>query len=54
MAEASQPAKIGGQWSSVFDWPVIGIHATLTPDGKILTFGTDQFGQQGAKLIYHV
>jgi hypothetical protein len=54
MAEASLPAKVGGQWSSIFDWPIIGIHATLTPDGKILTFGSDQLGQQGAKLVYDV
>ena len=37
-----------GQWSSVFDWPIIGIHCVLTPDNKILTYGTDQFGAQGA------
>ncbi len=43
-----------GQWSSVFDWPIIGIHCILTPDGKILTYGTDQLGQQGAQLIYDV
>jgi hypothetical protein len=43
-----------GQWSSVFDWPIIGIHCILTPDGKILTYGTDQLGQQGAQLVYDV
>ena len=35
-----------GQWSGVFDWPIIGIHCILTPDGKVLTYGTDQLGQQ--------
>ena len=55
-APADAPPQIekGGQWSDVFDWPIIGIQATLTPDGKILTYGTDQFGQQGAALIYDV
>src|SRR5262245_25610080 len=43
-----------GQWSGVFDWPIIGIHCILTPDGKVLTYGTDQLGQQGAQLIYDV
>lgn len=50
----SLPNDIGGEWSEVFDWPLIGIQATLTPDGKILTFGTDQNGVQGATLIYDV
>ncbi len=43
-----------GQWSGVFDWPIIGIHCILTPDNKILTYGTDQLGQQGAQLVYDV
>ena len=48
------PNEIGGQWSGVFDWPLIGIQSILTPDGKILTYGTDQFGRQGGALIYDV
>ena len=43
-----------GSWSSLFSWPIIGIHALLTPDGKILTYGTDQAGNQGAYKIYDV
>ncbi len=27
-----------GQWTSPIPWPVIGIHATLMPDGKVLTW----------------
>lgn len=41
-------------WSNVFNWPVIGVHAILTPDGKVLTYGTDQNGQQGALHIFDV
>ena len=51
---APADAATKGQWSDVFDWPIIGIQATLTPDGKILTYGTDQFGQQGGALVYDV
>ena len=44
MPESDLPNEIGGQWSDVFDWPIIGLQSILTPDGKILTYGTDQFG----------
>ena len=30
-----------GQWSQQADWPMIPIHAVLTPQGKILTWGVD-------------
>jgi Bacterial lectin/Galactose oxidase-like, Early set domain/RTX calcium-binding nonapeptide repeat (4 copies) len=54
MPQSDLPKEIGGQWSDVFDWPIIGIESILTPDGKILTYGTDQNGEQGAALIYDV
>ena len=43
-----------GSWSGVFSWPLIGIQSLLTPDGKILSYGTDQAGMQGAYKIYDV
>ncbi|PWQ99551.1 Ig-like domain-containing protein [Leucothrix arctica] len=30
-----------GQWTQQADWPMIAIHAVLTPQGKILTWGVD-------------
>jgi len=30
-----------GQWSQQVDWPMIPIHAVLTPQGKILTWGVE-------------
>ncbi len=44
----------GGEWGAVKDWPLIGVHAILTPDNKVLTFGTDENGVQGGHLIYDV
>jgi Bacterial lectin/Galactose oxidase-like, Early set domain len=44
----------GGEWGGVLDWPLIGLHAILTPDNKLLTYGTDQNGVQGGQLIYDV
>ncbi|MBY0227426.1 MAG: DUF1929 domain-containing protein [Hyphomicrobium sp.] len=45
---------MAGTWSDVFAWPIVGIHAILTPDGKVLTYGTDTSGQQGGTLYFDV
>jgi hypothetical protein len=29
----------GGSWTAPFDWPVVGVHLVLLPDGKVLTLG---------------
>ena len=41
-----------GNWSEVMPWPIVAIHSIVTPDAKILTFGTDQTGQQGSHMLY--
>jgi hypothetical protein len=33
--------SVEGRWSEVFDWPLIPIHVTLLPDGRVFSFGTD-------------
>lgn len=45
---------VQGTWSDVFEWPLVGIHAILTPDGKVLTYGTDLTGQQGGQMFMDV
>ena len=47
-------ASSRGMWSSVYNWPVVAVHATLLPDGRVLTFGSSATGQQGANAIYDV
>jgi hypothetical protein len=46
--------NVSGSWSGVFSWPLIGIQSLILPDGKVLTYGTDQGGHQGAYKIYDV
>ena len=43
-----------GKWSPVVDWPLIAIHSVLTPQGKVMNFGTDENGLQGAQFSYDV
>src|SRR5690606_13406956 len=33
-------APLAGMWSQVHDWPINGLHATLLPNGRVLTYGT--------------
>ncbi|PCJ12627.1 MAG: hypothetical protein COB04_17470 [Gammaproteobacteria bacterium] len=43
---------ISGQWSAVYDWPIIPIHTLLLPDERLMTFGTNTVGTQGGHLVY--
>ncbi|MEO6057345.1 MAG: galactose oxidase-like domain-containing protein [Gemmatimonadales bacterium] len=29
----------GGRWTTPFDWPIVGIHMMLLPDGRVLSIG---------------
>lgn len=35
-------------------WPIIPIHMVLLPDGRVMSYGTDQTGVQGAQLVYDI
>lgn len=45
---------VNGAWSEVANWPLVAIHAALTADGKVMTYGTDQNGIQGGQYIYDI
>jgi len=47
-------ANIAGVFGPVVTWPIIPIHVVLLPGGRVMNYGTDGSGQQGAKLIYDV
>ena len=46
--------NVRGAWSPPFTWPLIAAHMILTPDGRILSYGTDGNGNQTGFFIYDV
>ena len=44
--------NVRGAWSPPFSWPLIAAHMILTPDGRILSYGTDGNGNQTGFFIY--
>ena len=51
---ASRAADGPGGWSELAPWPLIPIHAALTPDGRVMTYGTTAAGIQTGMFIYDV
>ncbi|MEZ4660715.1 MAG: SdrD B-like domain-containing protein [Caldilineaceae bacterium] len=49
IAGAGNGPDVVGQWSAVYDWPVMPIHATLLPNGKVLAWDAtpDDFDPNG-------
>ena len=47
-------AATGGAWSPSRRWPMIAIHASLLPDGRVMSFGTTETGKQTGLFNYDV
>lgn len=47
-------AGLRGVFGAAVNWPLIPLHAVLLADGRVLSYGTDERGQQGAQFIYDV
>lgn len=54
LAGAARAAEPQGAWSALADWPLIPIHAVLTTDGRILSYGTTAEGRQTGLFTYDV
>lgn len=46
--------NVDGAWTAVHDWPLISVHGALTPDGRVLTYGTKSDGTQTGFFIYDI
>jgi len=51
---ASAQPNVDGVWGPLTNWPLIALHAVMTPDGRVLTYGTQADGTQGAFFNYDV
>ena len=51
---SAQANDTDGAWSPVYDWPLITVHAALTPDSRVLTYGTKGDGTQTGFFVYDV
>ena len=47
-------AQTMGVFGAPVTWPIIGLHAVLLPDGRVMSYGTDERGNQGAQFVYDV
>ncbi|HLY58498.1 MAG TPA: galactose oxidase-like domain-containing protein [Stellaceae bacterium] len=47
-------AGTGGMFGAAVHWPINPIHAILLPDGRVMSYGTDESGVQGAQFMYDV
>lgn len=53
-AKGGPRAHVEGAFGPTFPWPLIPIHMVLLPDRRVLAYGTDTNGRQGAGFHYTV
>lgn len=54
MAPADINAGTQGWWGDVAGWPINAIHASVLGDGRVMSYGTNASGTQGAQFIYDI
>lgn len=47
-------AHLRGAFGPLVAWPLIPLHAMLMPDGRVLSYGTDEQGQQSGLFVYDI
>ena len=43
-----------GTFGATLPWPIIPIHEVLLPDGRVMSFGSNQDGSQSGQFVYDV
>jgi hypothetical protein len=51
-AQSEAGNNVSGTWSPVFTWTLIPLHVVMTPDARILSYGTKADGTQTGLFIY--
>src|SRR6266545_927747 len=47
--------NVVGAWDpTLYTWPLIPVHSVLTPDMRIVTYGTDGIARQTGYFIYDI
>jgi hypothetical protein len=47
--------NVVGAWDpTLYSWPLIPVHAALTPDMRVMTYGTDGIARQTGFFIYDI
>ncbi len=54
VSQGGPNAGVTGFFDPPVTWPIIGLHALLLPDGRVLNYGSTETGAQGAALVYDV
>ncbi len=54
VANPNASAAQNGWWETPATWPVVGIHAAVMADGRVMTYGTDLGAAQGAQFTYDI
>jgi YVTN family beta-propeller protein len=50
-----RPNNLVGAWDpKLYTWPLIPVHSVLTPDMRIMTYGTDGIARQTGYFIYDI
>lgn len=53
-SNATIQAAQGGFFSAPITWPIIPLHVALLPDGRVMSWGTNQDGTQSGQFVYDV
>jgi hypothetical protein len=54
VAPPTGTATTQGWWGDLVEWPVLGLHAAVMADGRVMSYGTDASGSQGAQFVFDV